>query len=403
MITAPVSVKLFTQRAFYVAGSLLAIQFLHVSVIADAPSGALLTWLIVAMSSIGLMYLIVRKIDENTVWPNWNHRLFAIFFLISYSAVMLFSRVPYIQSYLEYGLYATRINEEVGGGGIYSIFTVLFYPLCIILAFIDLPRRQYYVYALLMLTVIAVDFIVIGTRNAPIFVLVFHFLMYRGRFTSFRNIILFCSCLIIFVILFDYQSRNRSLDPGTVGWNWAENLRYTWLMEHLPISENVIRTLELHLPYLLPVVFIMHYISHSIAAFTLLVSNGIFGFIGSPAYFYDQMCIAFKCNREYTAAWIHELNPDAGMYQTLYSSLLFDLGWIGLAMVMMILIYYYLSRFNKVRTFPALSIYLLIIFATSSVENYIYNGLGIWRFLTFIALSWVLSCFSKAQPIFKCK
>lgn len=395
-----ITVKIFSHRIFILFSMILAIQFVHMNVIADTSVTVNLIWLVVALCGMSFMSLIAIGIDECTSWPTWNRNLFGILFLCTFIVVMIFSRWPYIQSYLLYGLYVTRLNGEIGQGGIYSVFTVLFYPLCIILAFIDIPRRHYYFYVLLMLAVILVDFVILGTRNAPVFVLLFHLLMCRVRFTSIKSIVFLCAILFLFVFLFDYQSRNRSLDTVTVGWNWAENLRYSWIMEHLSVSENVIRLLDDHAAFLLPVIFLMQYITHSIAAFSSLISHNTFDLIGSPAYLYDQVCIVFKCNREYASAWMHEINPDAGMYQTLYASLLFDLGWIGVFLLIFVLFFYYFSLYKKKQHIPALSIYLLVILATSSIENYIYNGLGLWRFLVFLSLSWLLSL-SKVNK-FKC-
>lgn len=340
------------------------------------------------------MALILQNINVATTWPYIDSKVFSLFFLTSFFVVIVFSRSPYVYSFISHGLYLTRESDEVGGGGWYSLLAVIFYPLCIVLAFAEIPRRRYYVFVVMMWCVVLLDFFILGTRNAPIFVLLFHLLTSRAKFFSPKMIVFVVSSIALFVLLFDWQSKARSLDTVTVGWNWSETLRYSWLMEHLSIREESIRFFDENLSFVMPAVFLLQYISHSIAVFSDLISAGQYDAFGWQAYLYDQYAIVGG-GRDYTSELIQNINPDAGLYQTLYSILLFDFGWVGVFLMIVVLVVAY-GFFDTERVvIPPISIYLLMVFSTSSIENYLYNGLGLWRFLVFLLMVSLLSQVSK--------
>jgi hypothetical protein len=84
------------------------------------------------------------------------------------------------------------------------------------------------------------------------------------------------------------------------------------------------------------------------------------------------------------------MNPRAGLYQTLYSSLIFDFGFLGfISLAIVLLLYFSIAKVNS--SFLAVAVYLAIIFAVSGVENYLYNGLGLARFIVFILIWKVIS------------
>lgn len=254
----------------------------------------------------------------------------------------------------------------------------------------------------MMLTVMAIDFIILGTRNAPAFVLLFHLLMIRGRILSLRTVAIGVICIILFVMLFDYQSRSRSLDSITTGWDWSATLRYSWLMDNLRVSDATIDTLKEFFPAGLPAVFLVQYITHSIATLSKLLFAGQFDAFPQPYYLYDQICIALSCDREYLHTQIQAINPESGLYQTLYGSLLFDFGWAGLLLIYMVITLLYCLIRGKKQIISALSIYLAVILTISGVENYFYNGLGLLRFIAFICLIQLLSLpFDTTSPTSK--
>jgi len=384
------SPRVFAQRCIWFFLAVLLAQFFHLNVIASATIEHNMVWLCVALGGVGLMALILRNINVATAWPEINSELFLLLFLASFFVVVVFSRAPYIYSFINHGLYLTREGGEVGNGGWYSLITVIFYPLCIVLAFVEISRKKYYVLVAMMWCVVLLDFFILGTRNAPTFVLLFHLLTSRVKFFSPKMIVFVVGSITLFVLLFDWQSKARSLDTVTVGWSWSETLRYSWLMEHLSIKEENIRFFDENLSLVMPAVFLLQYISHSIAVFSDLISAGQYDAFGWQAYLYDQYAIVGG-GRDYTSELIQNINPDAGLYQTLYSSLLFDFGWIGVFLMIVVLMVAYGFFDARRATISPISIYLLMVLSTSSIENYLYNGLGLWRFLVFLLMVSLLS------------
>lgn len=386
----PISPMTFAKRCMWLLSAVLLAQLVHLNFIASATIENNLTWLCVALSSFGVVALILRNIHSATEWPKIHTSGFFVLFIISFFSVVLFSRVPYILSFLKYGIYFTRENTEVGNGGWYSALTVMFYPLCIVLAFVNIPRRQYYIYAAMMWCVISLDFLILGTRNAPIFVLLFHLLTSRLKFTSLKMILIVTISIVLLVLLFDWQSKARSLDTVTVGWSWAETLRYSWLMDHLRVPEEKIRAIDENFSLMMPAVFLLQYISHSIAVFSDLISTGQYDAFGCLVYLFDQYSIVGG-GRASSAELIQAINRDSGLYQTLYSSLLIDFGWVGVFLIAVILVLIYGFVGVSCATISPYSIYFLVVLSVSSVENYFYNGLTLWRFAVFLLLVSLLS------------
>jgi hypothetical protein len=344
-----------------------------------------LVWFLVVI--IGSLYLITlySKIDSSVYWPDFNQRLFKILFLVAFVVTLVFSRAPYIVSFLEKGLYLSRVDTGVGGGGWYSYITIFFYPLCIVMAFVDMPRRSYYFYLSLVIVIVVVDLTVLGTRGSPFFVLLFHFLMLRLKFFSLKPMLFFAALFILLIVIIDYQTQGRSADTFTVGWDWVRTIKYSWIFDNLRVDENVISVVDEQSPTLFPLIYLTQYISHSIAEFRVLLFTQEYNLLGHALYLQDQVCLISGCDRLLIQNAIIESNPRAGLYQTLYSSLFFDFGVIGIVVLSSLsLLYFYVARAGIF--FLALAVYFAIIIAVSGVENYFYNGLGLARFIVFVAL-----------------
>ena len=308
-----ISVMLFVQRCLSLLVTVLVIQFLYLNCIAEASLGDTLTLLGVGAISICFMLLIFSKIGEDTYWPRINSALFSMLYVLAFIAVIFFSRLEYIVSFLQHGLYATRENQELGRGGIYSVLTVMFYPLAIILTFVELKKGTRYVFLTMLAGVMVIDFIFLGTRNAPVFVILFHLLTIRRRMLAVRSLVIILFTAVAFVVLFDWQTQSRSLDTMTVGWEWQRTLRYSWLMEHLAISDSTLEGFSSTVEFLFPVVFLGQYLTHSISVLAELLSADVFELIGSAPYLQDQWCVLFKCDRSVTLEQILAINPSAGL------------------------------------------------------------------------------------------
>ncbi|SSW69716.1 hypothetical protein AVE30378_03681 [Achromobacter veterisilvae] len=385
-----VTPKTFVMRASVLYALLGLVQLLHITVIADFDIRSLLVWEGTVILGTTLLLLIYLRMGGGVEWPMFNVRIFKWLFLIAASVTLVCSRAPYIFVYLEKGLYLTRLDASVGGGGWYSAFSILFYPLCILLAFIDIPRKKYYGYVALMLVVVAVDFIIIGTRNAPLFVLLFHLLMLRIRFFRFGPICMMAGLMVLMVVLVDYQTRGRSLDVMTVGWDWGATIKYSWIFDNMPARSDVVSSVEEMFPSLLPMIYLTQYLTHSMAEFGAVLSDASLHILGSALYFEDQVCLVLGCNRQAIQEAIQGINPRAGTYQTLYASLLLDFGFGGaLILILLLLIYLLSGKINNLAS--GFVVYMVMVVLVSGIDNYIYNGLGVWRFGIFIVLWYVLS------------
>lgn len=379
-------IKKFASRCRWIFIWLTIVQFFHISFVAVFDYENLLVLGLIFAIGMLCMSLIIMHIKNTDQWPVFNLNIFNLLFLTSAFFVLIFSRLEYVQGFFIHGLYANRANEEIGRGGWYSIFTIMFYPLCIILTFVKMPLAKYYFYIGIMFLVMFIDLIYLGTRGAPIFVIFFHFCMSKWRFKSLWFAAGLLLGLIVFVMLFDWQTQARSLDSISVGWDWVNALRYSWIADNLEIREDILLLIGDGYSFMFPVIYLMQYLSHSVAELRLLFDADVFSFLGNFVYLHDQICLVFLCDREITQLSISAANPRAGLYQTLYSSLIIDFGWFGLSILIAALVLLYaILKFLHVGI-NAITIYLLVILAVSGVENYIYNGLGWARFLIFIAL-----------------
>ncbi|CAB3637542.1 Uncharacterised protein [Achromobacter sp. 2789STDY5608633] len=385
-----ISPRVFVMRASILYALMGIIQLLHITFVAEFDIRSLLV--LEGTVTLGMILLLLSylRMSQSMEWPAFNQRVFKWLFLSTFVITFVCSRLPYIFVFLEKGLYLTRLDTSVGGGGWYSAFSILFYPLCILLAFIDIPRRKYYGYAVLMFAVISVDFIILGTRNAPFFVLLFHLLMLRVRFFRVRSICCLVALAIFMVVLVDYQTRGRSADVLTVGWDWVATIRYSWIFDNMPIPSDVVSSTNEVFPVLMPLIYLVQYVTHSMAEFGVVLEHGAIGIFGSGLYFEDQVCLLLACDRQAIQDAILQINPRAGTYQTLYASLLLDFGFIGTLILILLLVIYLLSG-RKNGHVSGFVVYIVMVVLVSGIDNYIYNGLGVWRFGVFVALWYALS------------
>jgi hypothetical protein len=186
--------------------------------------------------------------------------------------------------------------------------------------------------------------------------------------------------MVLFVIIFDYQTLSRS--PGS---DWEGAIEYSWIFDNLSIRASVVDFFSNNFSFGLPTIYVSQYLSHSIAEFNNLLSLGTYDLVGDMLYIKDQYCLVARCDRDEIASLIIEANPRAGLYQTLYSSLLIDFGFLGFLAIMLSLLIY-ISWGYMGMTFLSISVYLGILFSVSGVENYIYGGLGLFRMFIFFIL-----------------
>lgn len=371
----------FLSRSLALFSLIGFLQLVHLTVFPEFEWANIVVWSLLFSLGFSFLWLSSTLMPRSAMWPRFRVREFLLIFFLSFFFTIFFSRVPYVLAYLNVGMYEIRKMESLGGGW-YSFLTVFFYPLAILLAFLDISRRLYFVCLFFVSIVVLVDLLVLGTRGGPVFVLLFHFLMARVNFIRFRTLALVIALALAFLVIFDFQTKARSLNTVTVGWDWSLTLSHSWIFDRLPLKDWVLESVSGSLSILGPVLYFLQYLTHSIAEFRALLWESEYDLSGTMLYLKDEVCLVVGCGREAIHEAIASENPSAGLYQTLYSSLLFDFGYLGaMSLFLASFMTAMWARFKEhVRGFL---IYLAVIFSVSMIENYIYNGLGLARFLIF--------------------
>lgn len=389
LLRRPIEPQIFLRRAMALEITIAIIQLCHLLIFAEPNSGDFTVWLIVhvtALFSLGLLRYSARHCTDYVIIP-WKILsallIFSFIFKIS-------SRVPYIQNWLVEGLLANRNNAELGIGGWYTYGSVFFYPLSILLAFCTMPRRIYHFLLIGVLSICLIDFIAIGTRNAPVFVLLFYLLTINSRFNNGRFILSSFVISTAFILIFNYSTINRTHASVEGSFEWMELLRFTNSTEVLRINNRNVSPISESIPVLMPVIFLSHYLTHPISElnYFLKISDklSLAGFYGVK----DQFCVIGVCDRDESQQEIEKSNPRAGVYQTIWTSLILDFGWVGAFFVwtLTIAFLYFIQTFERNHLGIGLIIFTQIIMV-SPIENYLYNGLGFVQF-SFIILVFYL-------------
>lgn len=372
----PVAPQIFLRRAMYFELILALTQFIHLLVFSDATPGDFVTWTVVhgmAQLALALLRRSARHCIEYAI-ISW--KVLATLMLIVL-AFKLYGRVPYIQSWLSAGLLETRLNDDLGGGGWYSYGSIFFYPLSILLAFSTLPRTVYRWLLFFTLMLCSIDFIALGTRNAPVFVLIFHLLSVSFRFKR-KYAPRIIAVLAIFVAIFNYSTVNRSLESAGGSFDWLVLFEFTGSTQVLKINNNIVRPIASSVPALMPVIFLSHYVTHPIAELNYFVSLSDHLPLGGLYQLHDQFCVIGFCNRDDSQWLMEKVNPRFGVYQTIWASLILDFGWFGSSflVIVIIAIMYAIQRLRP-RQLGIGTIVFAQMIMLSPIENYFYNALGL--------------------------
>ena len=384
----PIAPKHFLNRVKLFSLGLAVVQFIHLSIFADARFEDFAMWFAVhtiIQSSLWMLRIAARHSVSymNIYW------LPLVTLLILSFVTKIYSRIPYMSSWFAEGLYGTRANMDLGVSGVASYFNIFFYPLAIILAFTILPKRSYLVAISCVIIMCLIDLVFIGTRNAPVFVLLFHFLSAPASYKpTMKSIGIMVLVVVVFTGIFSYSTIHRSYDSIEGSFDWLTIFEKTGSAQILKINRNVVEPLSEYVPAVLPAIFLSHYVSHSIGEMAHLLEIRNEMSFGNLVYLADQFAGIGLGSRQYTDWAIESANPRAGVYQTIFSSLFFDFGIAGAVLLWLILLLlislWHLLRPNHMSLGVILS---SVVIAVGPIENYLYNGLGLAQVLTlFLAL-----------------
>lgn len=302
----------------------------------------------------------------------------------------LISRYDYINAWLIGGLRFARESEGTGGGGWYSYLSVLFYPAALLLPFCTKKyKRKYKISLFLVATVCIIDFIFVGTRSAPIFVLLFFFMISAPPFKKIKKRY-FIFIFFLLIVIFNYSTSSR-IGEGFV---WSEHLSHTVSTQVVVIKDDLFVFFDSYFNFGYPLIFFSHYLSHSIGEFAFLLMSDEFKQFPLPAYVMADLCVTGFCDKSYYEDVITAYNPRVGVYQTGLAALYFDFGYIGMIVISLFVPLSGLLLARLRSKPPVVSFIILYIFILFPIENFVVGGLGLVQLLLLLILVFIANIYS---------
>jgi len=379
----PVHPRIFFKRILKFVIFLSFIQFFHLFFLTTSGIDVLLTWLIF-YSVLFLIFSLYSKLIKNISFFSLSYKFILIFFIIGFIGKLI-AKFDYIQSWLSFGLQATRHSTEISGGWS-TYLAVWFYPASILLAFTRIPSKKVYLFILLMLAiVIFIEFIFVGTRGGPMLVVLFYIFAMRKKLKS-KHIVI---ASIILLAVFSYSTQYRTLASELGIFSWTTLLENTISTEIVQIKPEIISFCDNHAPFLFPFIFLFHYLSHSIGEFTYLINmlDGIN--TGGANYFLREICITGLCDQNIYTEAAENLNIRGAVYTTLLGTLIYDSSLlISILIVIFVVIFnsFLIILFKKI---DPLTVSILVILSVSSIGNYFYTGLGLIQFFLMLVIYFI--------------
>ncbi len=382
MDRTPVAPRAFLMRLAWFELVLAAVQLHHLSVLTLAGPADFAAWAAVhGMAQLSL-WVLRRSANQCRAFAGVPWQPLFVLLLLA-GSVKLFSRMPYVTTWLVEGLQATRTlaDEQLMDSGAASYINIFFYPLAILSAFAVMPRHVYRRILMIVILVSLVDLVFIGTRNAPAFVLLFHALLAPVRVRA-RHVAVMGTLLIGFVGLFSYSTVNRTADSVAGAFDWLVLFEFTKSAEVLQLDRAVVESLAEAAPPILPAVFLSHYLSHSVAELAHLVDRLHELQTGEAHHVVYQVCATRLCSQAAAFEGIERTNPRAGVYQTIWGSLILDFGLAGalLAWCLVIMLVAFVQQMRP-RTLSLGAAIVSHVVMLGAIENYFFNGLGLLQVL----------------------
>lgn len=375
---------------------LALIQLCHLLLFVDSKFGYFLIWFFVhsiAFFTTGTLRHSARHCVDYFFIP-W--RILAILFIVAFVFKFL-ARVPDLQNFLTDGLLGARNNLGTKTVSLSTYFSVFFYPLSIILAFCVMPRSVYRLLLVGVLAICAIEFIAVGTRGAPTFVLLFFILTMNSDFRARARLIVGLLCLVMFFIVFNYSTINRTGASGEGSFDWLVLFQFTASAEILKINLLLVAEIFEWFPPAMPIIFLMHYLTHPIAELHFFLGSSFNIDLGGFVGIRDQFCAVGFCNRVESSLSVWNSNVRSGVYQTAWASWILDFGLIGaLSLYAIFSLMLYISQVTQRRQLRLGVVFYLYIVMLSPIENYLFVGLGFVPIL----LTFLVALFMRLLYIF---
>lgn len=304
-------------------------------------------------------------------------KVYTFLFILSLVSIISTSRFDYIINTIDYGLASTRLSEDIGRGGFFSVINAMFYPLGMLAVFQKKNNiRSMVIFSTLIITII--DIVFIGTRNAPFFIFIYFFIFN----SNIKFNIKYCALIILIAIsllyAFEITTRERSGFAGIASDYWYFKAIDSDVMSGSILNLSIFDWAYSNLWGLLPFFYFIAYVSHSIADFTTFIINYSSWFNPTFAHLTDQLMIYIFGDRSFYQETIESMRVRSGYYQTMYTSLLIDFGILFIGLFPL---YFILKNYNK---FIPIRILLICFISLSLIENYFIQGLKPLHFLFFI-------------------
>lgn len=355
------------------------LQFFYITILTEFDP--LSFFILLILTAFGYLFLSIISLDLSRVFIlKFKSNVFKLLFFISFFTTLLFSRGEYIVSTITYGLAYTRLNQDLGSGGIYSFINVIFYPFALLSVFYDKSRWESRLFAIMIFVVCAIDIFFLGTRNS-VFFAIFFILIYSNSYSvkfSFANcaILFFIFCAAIY--LFEYTTRVRSGFEGVPSNYWLEKSLYSEATSMSRMNVELYEFMDANFWYALPLFYFISYVSHPVVEFSYFLKNyseWLIPYIAHLKIYFLNFTFQDSSGQ---IELLEVLRIRSGFYQTMYASLIVDFGLWFFLLFPLYLILRFLPRFY------VFQVYLLPVISLSAIENYFYTGLTPVRAVVFI-------------------
>lgn len=389
----PISPERFISRAIFFTIALAFVQFFHLMYLTISDIDVLLTWLFI-YSGFGLYLFVYYKLFTKKITFYYMPYQFLFVIIIIGFIGKLISKYKYIESVLTVGLYLTRTNPEMGAGGISTYFAVWFYPAIILLFFVPVSRQVYIISLIMMSIVMLSEFIFVGTRGGPILVFLFLLFSKKRKYTK-KFLTSFFFLFIVFIGIFSYSTTNRTQASALGKFSWADTLTSTISTNVVAFKSSVINACDKDAEVLFPVIFLIHYVSHSVGELTYIFHNADVINSGGSNQLISEICVTGACDKSYYLEKANEINIRGAVYATLYGSLIYDHGFALAIIIPLIIVFFNTISVLLFRTIGPMTIAFVVILTVASVENYFYTGLGLVQFLL---MSFIYNAYTFLRP-----
>ncbi|WP_412051281.1 hypothetical protein ACK6D9_08135 [Hoeflea sp. Naph1] len=372
----------FKKNAIFIYTIIGLIQLFYLTVLC-VPNYA---HIVLFFSLFAIGFVILEKVGAvifTSQINSFQSKIFICIFIAVFTSIIVSSRLPIINNTIKFGLSNTRGYFLSDAYSYFSIINAMFFPLGMLLIFYKNCIEKYVMIASVIVVCLA-DIIFIGARNSSFFMFVYYFIFLVDiRYFNKTKIVIIFACVLSIILLFEASTRIRSGFVGDPSEYWLPKIFYSNISDSSYLNVNAIIWLSELTWMLLPIIYLIMYISHSIADFYVFLINYNSYLVPTFAHLLDQLALYTGQDRSINQDIISVMRVRSGYYQTAYASIIIDYGFI---IFIFPLIYIILKKSNM---YYAVNVLLLVFTSLSLIENYFYQGLKPLHFFYFLVYYWI--------------